>query len=64
MHVKDKHSSLIRKSVNYGCKQFYKFDTRGQCYKTSMFIIHKWNFCAKLVRLQENAGKACQGQTL
>jgi hypothetical protein len=30
----DKHSSLLRKSVNYDRKKFYSTDPRGQCFKS------------------------------
>jgi hypothetical protein len=32
--AKDKHPSLLRKSINYGRKKFDNFGTRAQCYKT------------------------------
>ncbi len=32
--VRDKHSSLFRKFVNYGRKIFYNYYSWGQCYKT------------------------------
>ena len=31
--VRGKHCSLLRKSVNYGCKKFYSTSTQAQCYK-------------------------------
>jgi len=33
MLARDKHSSLLRKSVNYGQKQFYNIDTRAETKK-------------------------------
>ncbi len=30
--AKDKHSSLLRKSVNYGRKKFYSTDPRSECH--------------------------------
>jgi hypothetical protein len=36
--AKDKHSSLLQKSINYGCKKFNSTGPGGQCYKNTMVI--------------------------
>jgi hypothetical protein len=39
--ARDKHSCLLRKSINYGRNNFYDTDPRAQCYKT--FSRPYWN---------------------
>ncbi len=49
---KDKLSSLLRKTVNYGCNMFYYTGPWGQCYKTFLTIICELLIYARgLVRL-------------
>jgi hypothetical protein len=43
---RDKHSSLLRKFINYGRKMFYKIGpwyniTSAQCYKTFLSVIYE-----------------------
>jgi hypothetical protein len=40
--VRDKHSSLLRKFVNYKQKEFYNIGARAQCYKLFQVFKH-WN---------------------
>jgi len=37
----DKHSSLLRKSVNYNRKEFYNIGSWAQCYKKFTPAIYK-----------------------
>jgi hypothetical protein len=38
--ARDKHSSLLRKSVNYGRTKFYNIGPRPQCYITFFGLIY------------------------
>jgi hypothetical protein len=41
IHAREKHSSLLQKFVNYGCKKLYNILTRGQCYITFSAVIYE-----------------------
>jgi hypothetical protein len=38
----DKHSSLLQNFVNYGCKNYYNFVIRAQCYKTFLCLFYEF----------------------
>jgi hypothetical protein len=40
--ARDKHDSLLRKSVNYGRKKFYNFGPFAKCYKKYTSVICLW----------------------
>jgi hypothetical protein len=55
MLARDKHSSLLRKFVNYRRKNTYKMWPRGQCYHTFLSVIYMFLCKACVSRLEKLA---------